>query len=142
MALDETSRYQAYRDTMGRESVWYVGYPNRNVWGGFVLIEDTLIAGSSENTLQLMTRGQHLTLADDSLFQMTRQLLPDTYQTFVYVDVAEGVRILDEILDEITNDEFSTQWRPYLARVQTVGVVAEPMDEDGLVTGVVVVVMR
>ena len=142
LALDETSRYQAYRDTMGRESVWYVGYPNRNVWGGFVLIEDTLIAGSSENTLQLMTRGQHLTLADHSLFQMTRQLLPDTYQTFVYVDVAEGVRILDEILDEITNDEFSTQWRPYLARVQTVGVVAEPMDEDGLVTGVVVVVMR
>lgn len=142
LALDETSRYQVYRDTIGRESAWYLGYTDGNIWGGFILNEDTLIAANSEDTLEFMTRRQQTTLADDSLFRITKQLLPDTYHTFIYVDVAESVRVLDEALDEVTNNEFSIQWRPYLEGVQTVGVITEPMDESGLVTGVVVVIMR
>lgn len=106
---------------------------------GYGFVENVLFIGTSEEMLELAAKGADSPLAANELFQATVKPLPADSRGYAYVDVEQSVRIISRTLGDDERGAFNTTIRPYLESVRAIGMAAGPMDENGLLRGVLFV---
>jgi hypothetical protein len=128
-----------YQDEMDRIPVWFL----EEVSGesvGFGFLDETLFLGTSRDVLRTAVRAGRVSLANRELFQAATRPLSDQGSSYLYLDVTIGLRLLDRLLADNGLREHE-ELRPYLEQMRAISAVTTPMDQAGVVQGVVYVLI-
>lgn len=89
--------------------------------------------------LHLAAEAEDFALAENRLFQAAMNPLPADSRGYVYVDVQQSIRTISKALDDEYKDEFNATIRPYIESICAISMATEPMDENGVLRGVLFV---
>lgn len=108
---------------------------------GYGISDGYLFMGTSEDALEAAARAESNSLADDTRFQATMQALPEKGSQFIYVDVSQTFRLLEDILDLRDDDVYRAQIEPNIGGIKALGLVSEPLDKEAVIHSVLFILM-
>jgi hypothetical protein len=119
--------------------VWLLEDPYNDITLGYGFVEGFLFIGTSRDVIRLAAEMGDSPLADSKLFQTAVKPLPGHNHGYVYVDVQQSVRTFNQTLDDYDKEEFNATIRPYIESIRAISMATEPMDENGVLHGVLFV---
>jgi hypothetical protein len=138
--IDRTNRDATfYQDELDRVPIWVL----ENQLGdfiGFGFFGETLFLGTSRDVLRAAVRADRISLANQELYQAATGPLPNQGSSYLYADVGLGLRLLDRISDRFIwegNEDIRLQLR----QIRAISMATTPMDQAGVMQGVVYILI-
>jgi hypothetical protein len=92
--------------------------------------------GTSRETLSLAAQSERSSLADSDLFQTAVKYLPDKNHGYLYVDLQQGLRLLERSIGDDVWNNYVENGEPYLTSLRAIAMATEPLNRGGEQHGV------
>jgi hypothetical protein len=146
-ALDEISHrlvqgygLQRRQEEIDRQRATLLGYGDDLY--GYTLIQETMLIGSSPETIRQVTRASRSALSQNQGFALATQSFPRRANLILYADVQALTRNIYAALPDNEQDFFDQEIRPYIQDIRAIALAATPMDRQGVVHGVLILVSK